>query len=185
MSIKYAILGYLSWQPFAGYDLKRLLSDSLGFHWSGNNNQVYGSLLELHKEGAVDIEIVQQEKRPARKVYAITQSGREMLRDWILAEPELPAFHSIAHIQLAWSDCLSGEELDGMLAAYERKLEDQAIMYRETMRRGQVEPGRSQREKLLWRAINENQLGFYESELAWAKGLRGRLGRLRPRGGQA
>ncbi|MFZ3110044.1 MAG: hypothetical protein WA234_05080 [Rectinemataceae bacterium] len=45
MSIRYAILGFLSWKPFAGYDLKKLLSNSLSFHWSGNNNQVYGTLL--------------------------------------------------------------------------------------------------------------------------------------------
>lgn len=175
MSIKYAILGYLSWHPFAGYDLKRLFSDSLGFHWSGNNNQVYGSLVELHKEGAVNIEVVQQLKRPAKKFYAITPMGREMLRAWLLAEPEIPTFHSLAHIQLAWADCLSGEELDSLLATYERKLEDQAIMYRETMRRGQVEPGRSERERLVWSAINENQVAFYEGELAWARKLRAQL----------
>jgi PadR family transcriptional regulator AphA len=175
MSIQHAILGFLSWRPFTGYELKKLFADALSFHWSGNNNQIYGSLVELHKSEAVTIEVQQQEKLPARKLYTITDKGRTELRGWLLSEPELPAFRSLAHIQLAWAEGLSDEELDSMLAAYERQLSDQAIMCRETMRRGSPEPRRSERERLIWRSINENQVAFYENELSWTRNLRLRL----------
>lgn len=193
MSIRHAILGFLSWKPFTGYELKKLFADSLSFHWSGNNNQIYGSLAELHRSGAVSIEVQPQEKLPAKKLYTITDAGREELRSWLLSEPELPAFRSLAHTQLAWAECLADEELDGLLAAYERKLADQAIMCRETMRRS-IEPGpaggeaerwaagephRSARERLVWRSISENHVAFYEGELAWARNLRLRLKELR------
>ena len=79
MSIRHAILGFLSWKPFTGYELKKLFADALSFHWSGNNNQIYGSLVELHKVGAVSVEVEQQEKLPARKVYTITDEGRAEL----------------------------------------------------------------------------------------------------------
>jgi PadR family transcriptional regulator, regulatory protein AphA len=195
MSIRNAILGFLSWKPFTGYELKKLFADSLSFHWSGNNNQIYGSLVELHKDGAVSIEVRQQEKLPAKKVYTITDAGRAELRAWLLSEPELPVFRSLAHIQLAWSECLSDDELDGLLALYERKLSDQAIMCREVSRRaierpsggseeggrspGAAEPRRSERERLLWRSINENQIAFYEHELSWTRTLRTRLKELK------
>jgi PadR family transcriptional regulator, regulatory protein AphA len=180
MSIEYAILGFLSWKPFTGYELKKIFADALSFHWSGNNNQIYGSLIALHKEGSVSIEVQQQEKLPAKKLYTITDSGREALRTWLLSEPELPAFRSLAHTQLAWAECLTGEELDGVLSAYERQLSDQAIMCRETMRRtieeeGGTEPKRSARERLIWRSIDENQVAFYENELSWTRNLRLRL----------
>ena len=181
MSISHAILGFLSWKPFTGYELKKLFADALSFHWSGNNNQIYGSLVELHKSGAVSIEVQQQEKYPAKKLYTITDQGRAELRDWLLTEPELPILRSLAHIQLAWSECLSGEELDGLLASYERQISDQAIMCRETIRRrseapaGNDAPGRSAREKLIWYSIDENRASFYEGELAWARKLRAKL----------
>ena len=178
MSIQYAILGFLSWKPFTGYELKKLFADALSFHWSGNNNQIYGSLVALHKSESVSIEVQQQEKLPAKKLYTITDKGRAELRAWLLSEPELPVFRSLAHIQLAWAECLTDEELDGLLSAYEGQLEAQAIMCRETMHRGAGEPARSERERLIWRSIDENQLAFYENEFAWARKLRLELKRI-------
>lgn len=175
MSIRNAILGFLSWKPFTGYELKKIFADALSFHWSGNNNQIYGSLVELHKDGAVSIEVVTQEKLPAKKVYTITEAGRAELREWLLSEPELPIVRSLAHTQLAWAECLSGDELDGLLSAYERQLADQAIMCREMLSRGGMEPRRSGRERLIWRSINENRVAFYENELSWTRTLRSRL----------
>jgi DNA-binding PadR family transcriptional regulator len=175
MSIRHAILGFLSWKPFTGYELKKIFADALSFHWSGNNNQIYGSLVELHKSGAVTIEVQQQEKLPAKKLYTITDAGRAELREWLLSEPELPLLRSLAHTQLAWAEALSGPELDGVLASYERQLSDQAIMCRERIRRGRFEPGRSAREKLVWQSIDENLVAFYENELSWTKNLRLRL----------
>ena len=40
MAIRYAILGLLSWRPFTGYDLKKMIGDSVFLYWSGNNNQI-------------------------------------------------------------------------------------------------------------------------------------------------
>jgi DNA-binding PadR family transcriptional regulator len=180
MSIKHAILGFLSWKPFTGYELKKIFADALSFHWSGNNNQIYGTLVELHHSGLVSIEVQQQEKYPAKKLYTITEQGRAELRDWLLTEPELPLLRSLAHIQLAWAESLSREELDALLASYERQLSDQALMCRETMRRASLEPEkgapcRSPRERLIWTSIDENRAVFYESELAWARSLRAKL----------
>ena len=178
MSIRYAILGFLSWKSFTGYELKKLFADALSFHWSGNNNQIYGTLVELHKDEAVSIEVLQQEKLPARKVYTITDKGRSELRAWLLSEPELPSFRSIAQVQLAWADCLSDEELEALLLSYERQLADQALMRRETIRRGNPSPARSRREVLIWRSIDENDAAFYENELKWLRELRASLSSL-------
>ncbi|HET7839537.1 MAG TPA: PadR family transcriptional regulator [Rectinemataceae bacterium] len=171
MSIKYAILGFLSWRPFTGYELKKQFADSLSFHWSGNNNQIYGALIQLHKEGAVTIEVQPQEKYPTRKVYAITELGRQWLRGWLLGEAELPEERNLVHIQLAWAEALDGGELAALLGRYERVLEDQIIMCRERLRRGAPEPARSPRESLIWRRIDENRVSSYEAELAWARSL--------------
>ncbi len=179
MSIQHAILGFLSWKPHTGYELKKVFADSLSFHWSGNNNQIYGTLIKLHREGLVTNEVVHQEKYPSRKVYTVTPKGLEALRIWLDSEPEVPELRNVFHIQLAWADLLGDRELYALLGRYESALESRLLMAREMMRRGRPAPNRSRRETFLWKSIEENHLGHLEAELTWARGVREGLGTLR------
>ncbi len=172
MSITYALLGFLSWHPFTGYDLKKLLSDSLAFYWTGNNAQIYRTLIELHREGLVTQEVQVQDKYPPRKVYTITPEGRAALREWVASAPEPPQLRNMFLVQLAWADCLDTEALDGLLAGYEHEVEMQLLMRRELRRRGTVSPSRTPRETFLWKMIDENGIDACESELAWVRRVR-------------
>jgi DNA-binding PadR family transcriptional regulator len=179
MSIRHAILGFLSWKPFTGYELKKLFADSASFYWSGNSNQIYGALILLHKEGAVSIEIQQQAKYPAKKVYALTDQGREELRTWLLGRPELPDFRDLFHIQLAWAELLDEEEVQALCSSYGELLENEILMRREMERRegeGRGKgPVRSLREALIWRRIAEGRMAALEAELAWTRSLSAEL----------
>jgi DNA-binding PadR family transcriptional regulator len=176
MSIRYAILGFLSWRPFTGYELKKCFADALSFHWSGNNNQIYGTLVGLHKEGAVTIEIQPQEKLPARKVYTITESGRQELNAWLLAESELPVLRSEFNVRLAWASGLPDRRLLDMVDSYESQLAAQVQMYKERARRGFLSPGRTELEKRLWNSIEAHAIAFYERELEWVGSLKSEVG---------
>lgn len=175
MSIQHAILGFLGWKPFTGYDLKKRFADALSFHWSGNSNQIYGALLELDRDGAVKMEIRGQDKLPARKEYSITARGEELLRAWLMAEPELPVLRNAMHGRLAWARHLTDGELDAMLAAYERLLNYQVLMYREKIRRGTDNPARDARERLIWESLEAQALALYEREAEWIGSLRAKL----------
>ncbi len=179
MSIQHAILGFLSWKPHTGYELKKVFADSLSFHWSGNNNQIYGTLVKLHGEGLVTNEVIHQDKYPDRKVYTVTPKGLEALRAWLVEEPEVPELRNVFHIQLAWADLLGDPEIYSLLGRYESALETRLLMARETLRRGRPAPNRSRREAYLWKRIEENHIGHLESELAWARDVREGLGKLR------
>jgi PadR family transcriptional regulator, regulatory protein AphA len=173
MIIQYAILGLLSWQPFSGYDLKKIISDSTVFYWSGNNNQIYRTLVQLHEEGMVTQQVQYQESLPAKKIYTITEKGREDLRKWLLSAPELPELHNNFLIQLAWADQLSEEEIDALLAKYEEELHLQLKMQAESNRRGKEQtPARSPREVFLWKKIMENVMLSYQRELDWVRQFR-------------
>jgi DNA-binding PadR family transcriptional regulator len=172
MSIRYALLGFLSWKPFAGYDLKKLLSNSLSFHWSGNNNQVYGTLIQLHKDGAVSIEVLQQEKLPTRKVYTITERGLEELNAWLRSPAELPLARNDFATRLAWAFSLPDPQLLAILDGYEASVEAHLTLYRERCRRGEPAPARDLREAALWESVQEHAIGFYESEMRWLRELR-------------
>jgi DNA-binding PadR family transcriptional regulator len=176
MSIDYAILGLLSWKPFSGYDLKKIIAESEVYYWSGNNNQIYKSLVALHKEQLVTQEVRVQESLPAKKLYTITEQGRAALRDWVRSIPALPEIRSTFLIQLAWADALSGDELDALLALYEEEIAVQLRMQdvRASFRVPEA-PGRTPRECYLWEQITGHQASYYRRELEWVRSLRANL----------
>lgn len=175
MSIKYAILGFLSWRPMSGYDVKKMFGDTEFIYWAGSNNQIYSTLIEMQHEGLVSSEVQQPERGPARKVYTVTQAGLAELRKWLGSAPEPPELRNTFLLQLAWADRLDAGELDALLAGYERQVELQLMMARETARRDRSErsePRRTERERYLWERITQNRISFCEQELAWARETR-------------
>ncbi len=185
MSIKYAILGLLSLNSLSGYDIKKRFEGSKALYWSGNNNQIYKTLIQLHKEGWVSREIQVQESSPSRKVYSITEKGLEELRNWVLATPEMPRIKNSFLMQLAWSDLLSANEIDDQLEKYESELRSQLEMLRFQKEQQNISPSgiirdayinvllaRTPRETFLWNRVLENWISNYQTELDWVSELR-------------
>lgn len=172
MTIKYAILGFLSWCPLTGYDLKKLFTDSEFIYWSGNNNQIYRTLIQLHKEILVTSEIHHQDKYPSRKVYTITEEGLSELRNWVVSSPGPPQIRNPFLIQLAWANQLETDELVALLDKYEYEVHMQMLMCREKERRQINEPARTPREQYLWKQIYVNLISAFENELRWAQDVR-------------
>jgi PadR family transcriptional regulator, regulatory protein AphA len=176
VKIKYALLGFLSWRSFTGYELKKMLADSVVFYWSGNNNQIYTSLVQLHQDELVTNEVQYQERYPSKKIYSITDKGQAELRRWLTSTPEPPQLRKTFLIQLAWADCLPANELDQLLGRYEYEVEMLVLMLNEQKKRGTVfQPARTPREEFLWKSLGENYLASYTAELAWVKNLRKEL----------
>jgi DNA-binding PadR family transcriptional regulator len=188
MLIEYAILGLLSWRPLTGYDIKKMFTGSAALYWSGNNNQIYTTLVKLHEKELVTREIELQEDNPPRKIYSITAKGREELQKWLLTEPEPPQFKNSFLIQLAWADQLSAEELDTLCGKYEAEMRIQLSMLQIQQKQGNLSPSgtlrdayinptlaRTPREALLWNMIQENWIVNCETELSWIRKLRKQL----------
>lgn len=167
MSINYAILGLLSYKSLSGYDLKKIVQDSSFMPWSGNNNQIYKSLVELLDEGYVTKAVQHQESSPSKKIYSITEEGLAELKDWVLSSPEAPEFRKTFLIQLAWADQLSKEELETLLAGYENEIRMQTLLQQEKKLRGNFSPDRTGREKYLWNMIHDNLISSLNHELNW------------------
>ena len=83
MSLEFSILGFLHYHPYSGYDLKKAFDTSVRHFWSADQSQIYRTLGRLTEQGLVEMEVVEQTERPDRKVYHITQAGREALSRWL------------------------------------------------------------------------------------------------------
>lgn len=89
MSLKHAILGFLSYQPFSGYDLKKAFDNSVQHFWPANQSQIYRTLADLEEQGMVTREVIEREERLDMKIYSITETGREELHAWLTTpQPE-------------------------------------------------------------------------------------------------
>jgi DNA-binding PadR family transcriptional regulator len=83
LSFKYAILGLLAEGPLHGYELKALYDEELVPSAKLNFGQVYPTLDRLQRDGWVDHDVVSQQERPDKKVYALTGGGRGQLKVWL------------------------------------------------------------------------------------------------------
>ena len=81
--ITYGILGLLAfWGPLSGYDLKRLFDHTLAPMRGAAQSQIYKELRRMKELGWVDMQREEQESRPDRKLYSITDQGHAALRQW-------------------------------------------------------------------------------------------------------
>ena len=111
MSLEHAILGFLNYGASSGYDLKKLFDVSVRHFWPADQSQIYRTLSRLAERGWAEAEIVQQEDRPNRKVYHITEAGQEELRRWLTTSfPTKDARHALL-IQVFFAGQLSDEEI--------------------------------------------------------------------------
>lgn len=175
MSIKFAILGMLSWKASTGYELKKIFEESSFLYWSGNNNQVYKALIQMQEEGLVTSKVIHQDNSPSKKIYEITEDGLKDLKEWVVSSPEAPEIKKTFLVQLAWSDMLNNQELNELLTKYESELKVQLVIQQEKNRRALPSPNRSTRESLIWEMISENIISTYTNELNWIRETRQKL----------
>lgn len=121
MSLEQAILGFLNYRPYSGYDLKKIFDTSVRHFWPADQSQIYRTLSRMSEKGWVDIEIVRQESRPDRKEYHITTAGKEALRQWLTTPLPPQENRSADMIQVFFAGQLPDEE---MLALFERAAEN-------------------------------------------------------------
>jgi DNA-binding PadR family transcriptional regulator len=110
-----------------GYDLKNAAFDeSINHFWPADQAQIYRTLDKLAEQGLVTSQIELQQDRPNRKVYAITDAGREELGRWLLVTHALPAHREPFLIQLFFGSNLNNAQLiahlEGQLHQHEALL---------------------------------------------------------------
>lgn len=175
MSIKFVVLGYLSWHPMTGYDVKKIIADSETLPWTANNNQIYHALVQLHKDEWVTKVIEDQVGAPDRHVYTITEAGKQALKQWIKSEPEPPQTKKPFLNQFMWADNLDAKELDEQLEVYLNAVGEKLFFIRVQADQRPNMPERTPREKYLWEMIHKNWIDQYELELSWIRRVRHEL----------
>ena len=84
MPIQHAVLSLLEARPSYGYELKSAFEAAVGPQWGTLNiGHLYQVLDRLSRDGHVVSERHAQQVKPDRVVYAITETGRAELAQWL------------------------------------------------------------------------------------------------------
>lgn len=117
MSLKHAILGFLSLQPFSGYDLKKVFDGSVRHFWPADQSQIYRTLKQLHEGGLVRMEVIPREEQLDVKVYDITDDGRRELHAWLSTPLPLAEAREPFLVQLYFAFLLDDAQVLRLLEA--------------------------------------------------------------------
>ena len=128
--LKYALLGFLNYYNQTGYELKQTMDRSTNHFWHAKQSQIYQTLKKLEADGLVVSHSEPQESRPDRRVYAITDSGKQAMADW-LAKPvtTLEPNKQLLLLKLFFSGGLGKETLLTQLRLLRKLHEQQLDLY--------------------------------------------------------
>ena len=122
MNVRTLCLGILSLQEASGYEIKKDVQDGLFSHFiDASFGSIYPALTQLAAEGYVTVREEEQTGKPDKKVYAITESGRNALARAISVSPAKDKYKSEFLFQMLLQDYLSPEM---MLVAIQKQLND-------------------------------------------------------------
>lgn len=79
----YVILGILSLGDCSGYDIKRKIENEIGYFYKVSNGQIYPVLKKLVTQRNATYFTEKNDGKPDRKVYAITDQGLAVLKEWL------------------------------------------------------------------------------------------------------
>ena len=127
MDAKTLCLGVLSRGDASGYEIAKAFAEGpFGHIHETSFGSIYPALSKLHQEGLVACTAMAQEKRPDKKVYAITEAGRGTLVAALMAPPQADKMRSDFLFMLFLADLLPAAQvaalIDQRIAWYEESL---------------------------------------------------------------
>lgn len=128
MDARILCLAALAQGDASGYDVKKLLDEPPFHHFQDTGfGSIYPALTRLAQEGLIAGSTQAQERRPDKKVYSLTEAGRQCLLQTLMQPPAPDKVRSDFLFHLFMSDRLPREHLakviDERLAEIEQKLQ--------------------------------------------------------------
>lgn len=100
MALRNAILAALSYDESSGYDLTKVFDITVANYWTATPQQLYRELDRLEHEGLVEARVVQQQKRPNKRLFSLTEAGRTALHDFTVRAPKPTAIRDELLVQV-------------------------------------------------------------------------------------
>ncbi|MER6117758.1 PadR family transcriptional regulator [Streptomyces sp. A0642] len=126
MALRHAVLAALLDGEYSGYQLAKAFDVGVANFWHALPQQLYTELAKLEKEGLVEGRQVIQETRPNKRVFQVTDAGREELEAFAAAAPKPSFIRDDLLVKVQSADRIGTaqviEQLDERVAAADAKI---------------------------------------------------------------
>ena len=123
------ILGLLAWRPRTGYEIKQVTDQSTRFFWGASYGQIYPELRRLEAAGLVASRAEPRGRVP-RRVFSLTQAGREALDAWLEEPVEAYEVRDEGLLKLFFGDLMSPEQRLDLVRRRQAWFEESAALFR-------------------------------------------------------
>ncbi|MDW8809098.1 PadR family transcriptional regulator [Streptomyces scabiei] len=115
MALRNAVMAALLEGEASGYDLAKAFDATVANFWMSTPQQLYRELDRMETDGLVTARVVEQERRPDKRLFSLTEAGREAVRAYTTEPLGKPAV--IRDELLVKVQCLDAGDLDAVRAA--------------------------------------------------------------------
>ncbi|GGS81791.1 PadR family transcriptional regulator [Streptomyces cinerochromogenes] len=105
----------------SGYDLAKGFDATVANFWMTTPQQLYRELERMEAEGLVSARVVQQERRPNKRLFSLTEAGREAVRAYTAEPPGRPPV--IRDELLVKVQCLDAGDIAAVRKAVAERME--------------------------------------------------------------
>jgi DNA-binding PadR family transcriptional regulator len=119
MSLRHAVLAALSHGEASGYELAKRFDVAVADYWTATPQQLYRDLERLERDGLVEARLVEQSRRPNKRVFTLTDAGRAELSAFSRRPAKPPAIRDELLVKL---QALDDADPVAIIAAVEARL---------------------------------------------------------------
>jgi DNA-binding PadR family transcriptional regulator len=120
MALRHAVLAALLEGEASGYQLSKRFDVSVANFWSATPQQLYRELERLEADGLLRGRVVEQRRRPNKRVFTLTDAGRDELHAFI-AQPARPT--AIRDDLLVKLQAADADDMDAVRKALTQRLD--------------------------------------------------------------
>lgn len=161
--LSYAILALIGDHGASAHDLVDYTRRGGPAFWTSAPSQVYAEPKRLERLGWVSA-TVEAGRTRERRVYRLTDAGREALRDWAREPAPFADIRDQAHVRLLAGDLLDDRDILTSLTAMRPRLDEIEALLAESERRASTLPHR-ERHLLLAQSLGRHILAAYRDWL--------------------
>ncbi|MEU1012607.1 PadR family transcriptional regulator [Streptomyces sp. NPDC088810] len=121
MALRNAVMAALLEGEASGYDLAKAFDATVANFWMSTPQQLYRELERMEAEGLVTARVVEQERRPNKRLFSLTEAGREAVRAYTAEPPGRPAV--IRDELLVKVQCADAGDMEAVRAAVAERME--------------------------------------------------------------
>jgi len=151
--VSFLVLGLIGLRGASSpYDLKKAANRSVSYFWPFPHSQIYDEPERLTAAGLLERKTELNGRR--RKLYSLTKSGHDALRQWLKTPPDsIFEMRDMAVLQLFFSEFMSQEELENLARRQIALYQERLATYREIEKAYVSDMGRNRRMSPLYLGV--------------------------------